>query len=198
MSHRLGTTLDVSVALLGLPRTLSLYPCRGLGLPALAPVRSSALLDVAGAGEADGPCRLEDLELEDAEADRDPTTFPVEGALLLRLSLCVRSFNVCDRRGDLCEVLRLSSPWPLLLLLLDSLGALLGLPHKPLAAVAALLSSADDRLLPRFFRRDLMADVDRNGDIDRGSEAKTSWSDSLESSSSAQICRGSPVSGGGG
>lgn len=66
---------------------------------------------------------------------------------------------------------------------------LLGRLHKPFAAPPMLSGlSVVDRLLLRLCRRDFMAELDRNGEIDLGKEARTSMSDSLESSSSAQIC----------
>jgi hypothetical protein len=114
---------------------------------------------------------------------------PRSGALVLLLSLWVRSFSVWDLRGGLlCGVgFWLRDFW------LEWLSSGVGLPHKPLVPALTVEVSVDERLLPRLLRRAFKAGADKKGDIDLGKEARTSLSDSFESSSSAQMCCGLPV-----
>jgi hypothetical protein len=68
-----------------------------------------------------------------------------------------------------------------------------GLSHEPFLSVLLFGVSADERLPPRLLRRAFKAEADKKGDIDLGKDARTSLSDSFESSSSAQMCCGLPV-----
>lgn len=142
-----------------------------------------------GVGERAGDREAEAEEEEEADLDAVDGWMPRRGALVLLLSLWVRSFSVWDLRGGFW--------WGLGFLLLgfwlEWLSPGMGLSHKPVVPAVLAGVSVDERLLPRLLRRAFKAGADRKGDIDLGKEARTSLSDSLESSSSAQMCCGLPV-----